>query len=157
MMKMLTKAILLAAAASMVAALGHNETAAPTMTRVVTAFTTYCPEPTTVPIGRNRTITVTRATMLTVTDCPCTIVETCHGCVMPLRTASATYHAASTTEQPSSETEKTHRPGDKPTGRPVTPPSQAPPAASMTGDGQGVRACPGMMLAVVGAVGYMAL
>lgn len=39
---------------------------------VVTAFTTYCPEPTTI-VTNNRTIVVTAPTTLTITDCPCTI------------------------------------------------------------------------------------
>ncbi len=42
---------------------------------VVTEFTTYCPVPTTLTYGTN-TITVTGATTLTITDCPCTIPKT---------------------------------------------------------------------------------
>ncbi|OAA55639.1 hypothetical protein ISF_07744 [Cordyceps fumosorosea ARSEF 2679] len=41
-------------------------------TEVVTAYTTYCPAPTTVVVN-NKTHTVTEATTLTITDCPCTI------------------------------------------------------------------------------------
>ncbi|KAG5986228.1 hypothetical protein E4U43_005612 [Claviceps pusilla] len=41
-------------------------------TEVVTAFTTYCPAATMIHIG-NKTYTVTSATTLTITDCPCTI------------------------------------------------------------------------------------
>ncbi|KAF4976275.1 hypothetical protein FZEAL_7043 [Fusarium zealandicum] len=41
-------------------------------TQVVTAITTYCPGPTTLTHGDN-TYTVTEATTLTITDCPCTI------------------------------------------------------------------------------------
>ncbi|KAK3989285.1 clock-controlled protein 6 [Cladorrhinum sp. PSN332] len=41
-------------------------------TEVVTAITTYCPEPTTVTYG-GTTYTITSATTLTITDCPCTI------------------------------------------------------------------------------------
>jgi hypothetical protein len=43
-----------------------------TTTTVVTAYTTYCPGPTHI-VHNNKTITVTGATTLTVTDCPCTI------------------------------------------------------------------------------------
>ncbi|EPE05702.1 hypothetical protein F503_08233 [Ophiostoma piceae UAMH 11346] len=43
-----------------------------TTTIVVTDFTTYCPEPTTF-VFKNKTITVTEATTLTITDCPCTL------------------------------------------------------------------------------------
>lgn len=41
-------------------------------TEVVTAITTYCPAATTITHGTN-TYTVTEATTLTITDCPCTI------------------------------------------------------------------------------------
>ena len=41
-------------------------------TEVVTALTTYCPAPTTITHG-TKTYTVTKATTLTITDCPCTI------------------------------------------------------------------------------------
>ncbi|KAH6697611.1 hypothetical protein F5X68DRAFT_226972 [Plectosphaerella plurivora] len=41
-------------------------------TEVVTAYTTYCPEPTTLTHG-DKTYTITEATTLTITDCPCTI------------------------------------------------------------------------------------
>ncbi|OAA64433.1 hypothetical protein SPI_03080 [Niveomyces insectorum RCEF 264] len=43
-----------------------------TTTVVVTDYTTYCPEPTTL-VFKNKTITVTSATTLTITDCPCTL------------------------------------------------------------------------------------
>jgi len=41
-------------------------------TEVVTAITTYCPEPTTITYGET-TYTITEATTLTITDCPCTV------------------------------------------------------------------------------------
>jgi hypothetical protein len=43
-------------------------------TKVVDVYTTYCPGPTTVVVG-DQTHTVTEATTLTVTDCPCTVTE----------------------------------------------------------------------------------
>lgn len=43
-------------------------------TEVVTAYTTYCPEATEITHG-GVTYTVTEATTLTITDCPCTIVK----------------------------------------------------------------------------------
>lgn len=49
-----------------------------TVTEVVTALTTYCPEPTTI-VTNNRTYTVTEATTLTITDCPCTLTHTSKG------------------------------------------------------------------------------
>jgi hypothetical protein len=50
----------------------HNGTI--TTTKVVSKYTTWCPEPTTVCIG-TKTYTVTKPTTLTITDCPCTITE----------------------------------------------------------------------------------
>ncbi|KAI8672290.1 hypothetical protein LRP88_03194 [Fusarium phalaenopsidis] len=41
-------------------------------TEVVTAYTTYCPAPTTLTY-QDKTYTITEATTLTITDCPCTI------------------------------------------------------------------------------------
>ncbi|RWA07515.1 hypothetical protein EKO27_g7590 [Xylaria grammica] len=41
-------------------------------TQVVTAYETYCPGPTQITYGTN-TYTVTEATTLTITDCPCTV------------------------------------------------------------------------------------
>lgn len=49
-----------------------NETT--TITEVVDVYTTYCPQPTTCTIG-GKTYTVTEATTLTITDCPCTVVK----------------------------------------------------------------------------------
>lgn len=42
-------------------------------TTTVSHFTTVCPGPTEIPVGPSSTITVTEATTLTVTDCPCTL------------------------------------------------------------------------------------
>ncbi|PRT54763.1 hypothetical protein B9G98_02383 [Wickerhamiella sorbophila] len=44
------------------------------VTTVVTAYTTYCPEPTTI-CHNGFCHTVTKATTLTITDCPCTITS----------------------------------------------------------------------------------
>lgn len=43
-------------------------------TEVVTSYETYCPGPTTVVVN-NQTHTVTTATTLTITNCPCTITK----------------------------------------------------------------------------------
>ncbi|KAF5665870.1 clock-controlled 6 [Fusarium heterosporum] len=43
-------------------------------TEVVTAYTTYCPGPTEIVHG-DKTYTVTKATTLTITDCPCTVTK----------------------------------------------------------------------------------
>ncbi|KHN97049.1 uncharacterized protein MAM_05158 [Metarhizium album ARSEF 1941] len=45
-----------------------------TRTKVVSRFTTYCPGPTTLSVG-TKTYTVTAATTLTISECPCTITE----------------------------------------------------------------------------------
>lgn len=42
------------------------------VTEVLTAFTTYCPEPTSI-VHNGQTYTVTEATTLTISDCPCTV------------------------------------------------------------------------------------
>jgi len=47
------------------------------------AYTTYCPEATTLVHG-SQTYTVTEATTLTITDCPCTIVK-------PITTSAVVY------------------------------------------------------------------
>ncbi|KAI8669331.1 hypothetical protein NCS57_00747900 [Fusarium keratoplasticum] len=59
-------------------------------TEVVTAYTTYCPGPTEITHG-GKTYTITEATTLTITDCPCTITKpvittsavVCHDCPAP--------------------------------------------------------------------------
>lgn len=43
-------------------------------TKVVTELTTVCPEPTEITYG-TKTYTVTEATTLTISDCPCTVTE----------------------------------------------------------------------------------
>ncbi|KAI9167695.1 Clock-controlled protein [Paramyrothecium foliicola] len=44
------------------------------VTEVVSSYVTYCPEPTQITHG-DKTYTVTEATTLTITDCPCTITK----------------------------------------------------------------------------------
>ncbi|KAI9818326.1 MAG: hypothetical protein M1832_004444 [Thelocarpon impressellum] len=51
-----------------------NETHPVYTTEVVTAYTTYCPSPTTV-VHNKVTYTVKSATTLTITDCPCTVTK----------------------------------------------------------------------------------
>ncbi|GAO13636.1 uncharacterized protein UV8b_01744 [Ustilaginoidea virens] len=75
------KAVILGSAVASASAFvgrGMNITTTPTVpgtvwtTEVVTALTTYCPEAGVVTVG-NKTYTVTEATTLTITDCPCTV------------------------------------------------------------------------------------
>ncbi|KAF5023170.1 hypothetical protein F66182_4774 [Fusarium sp. NRRL 66182] len=56
---------------------GHNNGTTHYTTEVVTAITTYCPEPTTLTYG-DKTYTVTKETTLTITDCPCTVSKPVH-------------------------------------------------------------------------------
>jgi hypothetical protein len=89
-----TAALTVAAMAGVSAAHGgiehpKNGTAPAYVTEVVTAYTTYCPEPTEI-THAGETYTVTEATTLTITNCPggCTVVKpatssvvsVCHDC-----------------------------------------------------------------------------
>ncbi|ROT37716.1 hypothetical protein SODALDRAFT_340880 [Sodiomyces alkalinus F11] len=78
-------AVVLSAAAGAMAGFARNNVTY--VTEVVSEYVTYCPEPTTITHG-DHTYTVTEATTLTITDCPCTItkpviissVVSCHDC-----------------------------------------------------------------------------
>ncbi|KAM0287477.1 hypothetical protein ACHAQH_000430 [Verticillium albo-atrum] len=88
-MKYSAATVLAAATAVMAGAYGNNVTYT---TEVVEVYTTYCPEPTTLTHG-DKTYTITEATTLTITDCPCTIskpvlttsVVECHDCAPPAK------------------------------------------------------------------------
>ncbi|KAK9450342.1 uncharacterized protein V1518DRAFT_205001 [Limtongia smithiae] len=71
-----------------------------TTTEVVTEYTTYCPYATTFTEG-NSTYTVTEATTLTITNCPCTRTSTYTTSTVTVcpctKTSSATTVASSTT------------------------------------------------------------
>lgn len=74
-MQFSTVAILAAAATTVSAGYGYsNASSIVYTTDIVTAYTTYCPAATEVTMGES-TYTVTEATTLTVTNCPCTIVK----------------------------------------------------------------------------------
>lgn len=62
----------LALAGSAVAAFSNSTDV--TVTEVVTAYTTYCPAPTEI-TQNGQVYTVTEATTLTITNCPCTITH----------------------------------------------------------------------------------
>ncbi|KAF8471267.1 hypothetical protein BDZ91DRAFT_791471 [Kalaharituber pfeilii] len=119
------------AAIAAVASAGYNGTHTNgtelTITETVTAYTTYCPYPTTI-VENNHTYTVTEPTTLTITDCPCTrtrtyttVTEThCPGgCHKP--TDSPTFPNTTYVAPPS---ESTVAPSPNITGRPVPPPSE---------------------------------
>ncbi|SPN97416.1 uncharacterized protein DNG_00930 [Cephalotrichum gorgonifer] len=98
------------AAASVVSAskLASNETVSYT-TEVVTQYTTYCPNPTTITDGDN-VITVTEPTIVTITHCPggCTIekpcttstVVECEDCEEPTYAPEPTVPASNATATP---------------------------------------------------------
>ncbi|KXH46259.1 mmc protein [Colletotrichum simmondsii] len=62
------------------------------VTEVVSAYTTYCPGPTVISHA-DKTYTITKATTLTITDCPCTVtkpvftssVVKCENCAAPTK------------------------------------------------------------------------
>lgn len=75
-------------------AYAYNYTAAPVYeTTIVSEYTTVCPGPTEIPIGPSSTITVTEATTLTITNCPCTISK-------PVSTPAASVPAGSSVYTP---------------------------------------------------------
>lgn len=95
--------VALAALVATASAGGYGYTNATTpvyTTEVVTSYTTYCPGPTTVVHGE-KTYTVTEATTLTITDCPCTIVKpvTTSSVVAPPATSVPVYHNATLTTE----------------------------------------------------------
>ncbi|KAK9369884.1 hypothetical protein V1509DRAFT_617823 [Lipomyces kononenkoae] len=105
-------ALLLASAASAAWVNGTTSTLEfeTTTTEVVTAYTTYCPYPTTF-VEQNKTYTVTEATTLTITNCPCTrtsVFTTSTVTVCPcsktmstgMPSASATFNKTSTSTHP---------------------------------------------------------
>lgn len=65
-------------------------------TTTVSHFTTVCAGPTEIPVGPSSTITVTEATTLTVTDCPCTLTYP----VMPTEVPSTYVPVHPTTAAP---------------------------------------------------------
>ncbi|KAL0942490.1 mmc protein [Colletotrichum truncatum] len=65
------------------------------VTEVVSSYTTYCPGPTVI-THADKTYTITKATTLTITDCPCTVtkpvitssVVKCDSCSVPTKNAT---------------------------------------------------------------------
>ncbi|CZS89447.1 hypothetical protein WAI453_002658 [Rhynchosporium graminicola] len=60
-----------------------------TTTEVVKSYTTYCPAPTTI-VQNSKTYTITKATTLTITDCPCTATKTYPGTTTTVLVGSTT-------------------------------------------------------------------
>jgi|ERR1712176_345884 len=112
-----TAAVVLAAATAVSAGkMGHgygHEKNVTYTTEVVTEYTTYCPEPTTLTWG-DKTITVTEPTTVTITDCP-------HGCTItkPVYSTSKVYchdcgHNATATYKPTGYTPEEPKPTKPP-------------------------------------------
>lgn len=94
-------------------------------TEVVTAYTTYCPGPTEIVHG-DKTYTVTEATTLTITDCPCTVTKPVHTAPVEVcKTCNVTVPKPPTPSAPA------------PTGgiKPTTPPPVVAGAAKLSGAG----------------------
>ncbi|KAK1731033.1 hypothetical protein CaCOL14_005657 [Colletotrichum acutatum] len=85
-MKFSAAALVLAAAGAM----AHKNVTY--VTEVVSAYTTYCPGPTVISHA-DKTYTITSATTLTITDCPCTVTKPvitssivkCENCAAPTK------------------------------------------------------------------------
>lgn len=108
-------------------------------TKVVTELTTYCPSATEVTYG-TKTYTVTEATTLTITDCPCTVIETPSYTPAPPSPVYPTYPVNGTTVVPV-----------YPTGTGVSPTTTAPP--EFTGAAAKVGA--GVMAVVAAAAAFL--
>jgi hypothetical protein len=93
----------------------YNGTTPVYTTEVVTSYTTYCPYPTTVVHGE-KTYTVTEATTLTITDCPCTIVKpvTTSSVVAPPPTHVPVYPNATITTEVGTTAVPTSKPSTTP-------------------------------------------
>jgi len=120
-------------------------------TEVVTAYTTYCPGPTTITHGSS-TYTVTSATTLTITDCPCTVtkpvipttVTKCTTCVAPTSvvvSSPAPYNNATVPVVTPVPTKPA--PTSTPSG-PVSMPPAFPGAANRATSGAGLAALVGL-------------
>jgi len=123
-----------------------NSTETPVYTtEVVTAYTTYCPGPTQITYG-TQTYTVTEATTLTITNCPCTVTY-------PV--TSSTYAPPPTTYTPPPY--PTSTPVYTPTYQPSSPPVYTPTGSPVpTGAANKAVAASGAGLAaVLGFVAYV--
>lgn len=94
-------------------------------TEIVKSIVTYCPEPTTLTHG-DKTYTITKATTLTITDCPCTVTKPVHTAPVEVcKTCNVTVPKPPTPSAPA------------PTGgiKPTTPPPVVAGAAKLSGAG----------------------
>ncbi|CUS12715.1 unnamed protein product [Tuber aestivum] len=130
-----------------------------TTTEVVTAYTTYCPGPTTV-VQNNKTYTVTKATTLTITNCPCTVTKVyttiqptsvCTGkCSVPVGTAPV--------YPPTGSPAPVYPNGTAPTYKPSAPANTSKPAPTtppFTGSANKATVAGAAMAGLIGAVAYL--
>ncbi|KAF9774595.1 hypothetical protein IL306_007362 [Fusarium sp. DS 682] len=126
-------------------------------TEVVTAYTTYCPGPTEIVHG-DKTYTVTEATTLTITDCPCTVTKpvittsavVCHDCPAP----PPAHHGYNSTIVPVYPTGKPGKPGS-PSGPGATPTAGAPTEVPTAGAGKVAALSGAGLAAVVGLAAFL--
>lgn len=102
-----------------------------TVTETVTAYTTYCPIPTTF-VQNSKTYTVTEPTTLTITDCPCTVVKT-----LPAGNGTAVATATGSNNNGGS--------GSKTTGATPSGPSKTPGGSTAGAATMGVSAVAGLV------------
>jgi outer membrane biosynthesis protein TonB len=96
-----------------------------TVTTVVDQYTTYCPGPTVI-AHKNVTYTATTETILTITNCPCTITTTLPP-IVPTSAAPKPLPPAPKPEPPAPKPEPP-APAPKPPAPAPQPPAPAPPA-----------------------------
>ncbi|KAI1061845.1 hypothetical protein LB506_009663 [Fusarium annulatum] len=131
-------------------------------TEVVTAYTTYCPGPTEIVHG-DKTYTITEATTLTITDCPCTVTKpvittsavVCHDCPAP-----PAHHANNSTLVPVYPTGKPGHGGESgkpgsPAGPGATPTAGAPSEVPTAGAGKVAALSGAGLAAVVGLAAFL--
>jgi len=144
----------IAAFASVVVAHGHghgNGTEV-TITETVSSYTTFCPLPTTI-VENNVTYTVTKATTLTISNCPCTRTKT-------YTTVTKSVCAGGC---PGAETPVVVYPNTTvviPTGKPITPPatngsSSVPTPPAQEGSASRATLAGGALAGIVGIVAYL--
>ncbi|KAK6503257.1 hypothetical protein TWF481_008286 [Arthrobotrys musiformis] len=125
-----------------------NETAVSYTTTVVSSYVTYCPYATVITEG-TQVYTVTEATTLTITNCPCTRTLTC---------STTTSTSCPPTSTPVYVPPTTYAPVPEPTPTYVAPPVYnttvpVPPVA--TGAASSMKMASGALVAVFGAAAML--
>ncbi|KAM5352481.1 hypothetical protein ACJ41O_005204 [Fusarium nematophilum] len=148
-----------AAALAVAAAAGVSATAKSNVTyttEVVEVYTTYCPGPTEITHG-GKTYTITEATTLTITDCPCTITKpvittsavVCHDCPKP-----PPAKGGNSTLVPVHPTGEAGKP-TQPEGPAATPTGEAPEEVPTAGAGKVAALSGAGLAAIVGLAAFL--